>query len=138
MTQGNAPLRPRPITMSALICSIVSLLVIATVGQAVGYGVAVGNAGFAALAVGGIGLLCAFLLFTLNQFARLSFVVFWLTLVSAACYSLMFLRSTRDYRGVLGITFLVACGIVLWNAINRNWPRSGARSNNSLERTRER
>src|SRR3954470_7662279 len=104
--------RPRQITMSAYASAIIALLLIGTIVQAAAYGVAVGAAGVGALAIGAIGLVCTYLLLSLNHFARLGFVVFWLSLVSAAGYSWAFLRSTHDYRGALGMVFLVYCGVV--------------------------
>ena len=136
MTDQTALPRPPPITRSAYLCIFFALVPLAYAVQAKAYGAAVGYPGIAALAIAACGGVCAFLLLSLNRFARLLFMLFWLLLISAAVYSWAVLRATYDYRGLLGIIFLASCGLALWSAINRNWPRSGARSNKSLERTR--
>jgi hypothetical protein len=137
MTEQIALSRPPPITRSAYICAFFALLPLAYAVQAMANGAAVGNPGLAALAIAVGGGVCTFLLLTLNRLARLAFAAFWLLLIAAASYSWAVLRTTHDNRGLFGIAFLACCGLMLFNTINRNWPRSGARSNTSLERARE-
>jgi len=138
MTQQITLPRPPSITRSAYICAFFALVPLAYALQATAYGVAVGNTGIAALVIAAGGGFCTFLLLKLNRFARFAFAAFWFLLVGAAAYSWAVLRTTHDYRGALGLIFLASCGLVLWSTINRSWPRDGARSNTSLERTRER
>ena len=137
MNDQIALVRPPPITRSAYICALVALVLLAYGFHHMSDGGAVGYSGMAAFVLSANGILCAYLLLAVNRFARLSFAIFWIVLVSAAGYSWAVRRATYDYVGVIGIGCLAFFGLGVWDAINSSWPRSGARSNTSLERTRE-
>lgn len=123
MSDPIARHRPPPITRSAFVCGGISVLLIAIVAQASLSGEEVGSAGIGTLVVGTAGLVCTFMLLTLNRFARIGFVAFWLILLGAAIYSWAFLRPTRDYGALIGVIALAGCGVVLWRTIRQSWPR---------------
>lgn len=137
MTEQVSTPRPRQITRSAYICAFFALFPLAYTIQAMAYGVAVGKAGIATVAIAAGGCVCTFLLLSLNRLALVAFALFWLLLIGAASYSWAALNTSHDARGLLGILFLVASGVVLWTTIHRNWPSSGARSNLHIERTHD-
>lgn len=132
MASGLTSPRPPQITRSAYISAFIALLPLAFTAQAQAHGADVGIALSASVVIAAGGFLCTFLLLSLNRFARLAFVAVWLMLLGAAGYSWAYLRHIHDYRGAMALVALASCGLVLWNTINRNWPRGGERPTASL------